>query len=165
MYLFTVVGHTGQGKSTWTKKFVSNTNHYVFDVNNEYGYLPDDNVIRPQMRNTTLNMATFVKNAAMLKGTNIVFEDATGFLRGRQSEDFARLLIGKRHSKNNYILLFHSVNRVPPEIMEMTNFLILFKTIDNVRLVEQKFGNNIITNAVEELKQQPQFSLKQIRLI
>lgn len=165
MYLFTVIGHTGQGKSTWVRKFIQGTNQYVFDVNNEYKDLPDDRVLSSRMRNTDLDMKKFILNCSRLTNTNVVFEDATGFLRGRQSPEFSRLLVKKRHQQNNYILLFHSINRVPPEIMEMSNVIILFKTNDNPSQVQQKFDNPVLLKAFTELQQLPQYSYKQLKLI
>lgn len=115
-------------------------NQYIFDLNNEYR-LPDDNILRPQMRHTRCDEIFFIETCRKLRNTNIVFEDATGFLRGRQKKEIAQLIVQRRHAKNNYIILFHSIIRIPPELMEYANYFILLKTGDNIRAIEQKFDN------------------------
>jgi len=164
MYLILVIGHTGQGKSTWLKKFIAGKKQYVFDVNNEYN-LPDDLQIRPQMRNRDLNIPRFLKNCENLKNYNICFEDATGFLRGKQQKELSQLIVAKRHTGNNYIFLFHSINRVPPELMEMSNFIILFKTNDNIELIDRKFKNVTLNNAFLQLQKSKQYSYIEINTI
>ena len=163
MYLFLIVGHTGQGKTTFVKDFVNGKNQYIFDINNEYD-LPTDTAIFPQMRHVQMDVKKYVEVVQKLKNTNIVFEDATGFLRGRQSAEFMRLIVAKRHTGNNFLLLFHSVNRIPPELMEMANFVVLFKTVDNIDSMK-KFNNATLTANFTELQTMPKFSKKIIKLI
>jgi hypothetical protein len=138
---------------------------YIFDLNNEY-ILPDDRTgTRQFMRHIDGDIETFIKRCKFLKNTNIVIEDATGFLRGKQSAEFSRLLVGKMHTGNNYIILFHSLNRVPPELMEMANTLILFKTIDNLKTVETKFKNENLTKGFLKLQSAPKYTNLIINLI
>lgn len=166
MNLILVIGHTGQGKSTFTQKLIAGKLRYVFDVNNEYKDLQDDrNGYSTRMRNVNMNMQLFVSNCAKLKNTNCVFEDATGFLKGALSKDVSRLFVAKRHTGNNYILLFHSINRVPPEIMEMSNVVVLFKTNDNLKTVDQKFKNTILNQYFTKVKKAPKFTHYTIRMI
>ena len=106
MYLILVVGHTGQGKTTWVRDYIKGKKKYVFDVNNEFQDLPTDSQYKEEMRHTELNIKKFVEVCKTLKNTCCVFEDATGFFRGRQSEDVSRMLVAKRHTGNNYIILF-----------------------------------------------------------
>ena len=117
------------------------------------------------MRNVTLDIKKFITICDTLQNTNIVFEDATGFLRGRQAPDMARLLVKKRHSGNNYIILFHSINRVPPELLEMSNFVVLFKTNDNIVQVEKKFHNYRLNNAFLQLQKMKKYSFLNLKMI
>lgn len=152
MNLILVIGHTGQGKTTWLKKFIEGKRAYVFDVNNEYNYPTDKGPVFAQMRHVDADVKKFLQISEGLKNTNIVFEDATGFLRGRQSPDTMRQIVKKRHTGNNFIILFHSINRVPPELMEMANYLILFKTNDNLEAIDNKFHSHDLNELF--LKQQ-----------
>lgn len=165
MYLIIVIGHTGQGKSTWVRNFIKDKRQYIFDVNNEYTDLPSDNRISSKMRNIDMDKEKFIKICSQLNNTNCVFEDATGFIRGKIEDSFSKLIVAKRHRKNNYILLFHSINRVPPEIMELSNYVILFKTIDNVETVEKKFKNERLTKKFTELQSMKDHSFFQIKMI
>lgn len=185
MYLILIAGHTGQGKtpylnSTFLKNesvpnpenkekriyypVIGSNKQYIFDVNDEYR-LPVDSRKFDRMRHIDCDIEIFMDKCKELKGFNIVIEDATGFLRGKQNAKFARLLTGKIFSKNNYILIFHSINRIPPELMEMANFLILFKTNDNIDLIDRKFKNEKVNAAFLRLRNKPRFSKEKIKLI
>jgi len=165
MYLILIVGHTGQGKTTWLNNFIKGKRQYVFDVNNEYGSLPNDSRVSPAMRNTDMNVKRFLDISKGLRNYNIVFEDATGFFRGKQSADLIKQIVGKRHTGNNFLILFHSINRVPPELMEMSNYVILFKTNDNFEIVEKKFKNKRITDTFLQLQKMKQYSYFEIKTI
>ena len=186
MYLILIIGHTGQGKTPYVNNFLGNGHkppvapavkgkyfatekskrQYIFDVNNEYLFA-DDNTgkIRNQMRHTDLSIEKFIQVAKSLSNTNIVIEDATGFLRGKQSSEFSRLLTRKRFTQNNYLILFHSINRVPPELMEMCDCIVLFKTHDNIDIVKNKFENKELTEAFLELQIKEKYSLIEIKRI
>jgi hypothetical protein len=170
MYLILVIGHTGQGKTPYVNSALGNERvpvpgeikpkyrlssvskkQYIFDLNNEY-LLPIDTQRANFMRHVDCDINKFIETVKTLKGYNVVIEDATGFLRGRQSAEFARLLVAKMHAKNNYFILFHSLNRVPPELMEMANFVVLFKTNDNLDLIYKKFRNEKLNAAFTQLK-------------
>lgn len=185
MYLFLIIGHTGQGKTNFLNSqlllngskpnpYVKNKNlyfltaaskrQYIFDVNNEYELPSDIAGVKNHFRHIDCDIKKFMATCKVIRNCNIVIEDATGFLRGRQSADFSRLLTSKIHTANNYIILFHSINRVPPELMEMANFVILFKTIDNIDSLK-KFKNENLTNAFLRLQTMPQYSNETIKLI
>lgn len=126
-----VVGMTGQGKTTWLKKFVKGRKVYVFDVNDEYKGLPRDcNLIHENFVSHCLENVT---------GTNICFEDATGFFQGKVGSEMTRLIVQKRHAKNNIILLFHSIADIPPKMARLANYLVLFNTNDEQTTVKGKF--------------------------
>jgi hypothetical protein len=170
--LILIAGGTGQGKSYYTNKnllcneirkvngrdnyFIAPTSkrQYIFDINNEY-QLPPDNLTRPFMRNINCDDKFFTATCKKVINTNIVFEDASGFLRGKQSKEIARLIVQRRHSNNNYIILFHSINRIPPELLEYCNYFILFKTGDNLKDIDGKFKNPLINKMFLTLKNKP----------
>lgn len=167
MYLFLIIGHTGQGKTTLVKKMIEGKRSYVFDINNEYPNHVPDRIRTPKIRHINGDADQFTEKIKNLKltGYNIVFEDSTGYLRGRQSAPFIRQIVNKRHTKNNYFLLFHSLNRIPPELMELCNFIYLFKTIDNKERVEQKFHDERLLLAMDKVKAAPKFCYAKIKMI
>lgn len=126
-----VVGRTKSGKTTAVKKILSalNMRKEIYDVQREYNTgkpLPD--------------MEDFLNLAAGLTETCIVFEEATIFFSNRGDEKvLKRILVSKRHTRNIIILCFHSLRSVPTYIFDLTDFYVLHKTNDNVRLIEKKF--------------------------
>lgn len=123
---------TGQGKSYFTKNAIKNKNCFVFDVNNEYDWLPfeADNDGGYTVSRYFGDFNTFLNKVELKRNSNIIFEEATGFLKGQVGKRMVRIIIGKRHTKNNIFLLFHSINSVPPAISDICNYVVLFKTMD-----------------------------------
>lgn len=126
---------TGQGKSQLVKKMIDKGNCFVFDVNNEYNL--STNVNASRARHVQLNEKLFIKQCSLKRNTVCVFEEATGFFEGRTSPEMRRLLIGKRHTNNIYVLLFHSISSVPPRIMQLANYVVLYKTGDTEKEAEK----------------------------
>jgi len=152
MYLFIVIGHTGQGKSQWTKDFCKNSgkNTYVLDINNEYRGLAG---IYPAAH---LEPKKFISECMQLKNTNCIFEEATGYFKGNLGTKINQLIIAKRHAQNNYLFLFHSINSVPPQIMEIADFIVLFKTGDEIKTVHKKYTR--LFPYFMDLRNKPKFS-------
>ena len=126
---------TGQGKSHFTKSYIDGKKCYVFDLNNEYD-LP---LSGERSKNISCDEKDFIRNCFLKRETICVFEEATGFFEGRTNKETRRLIVNKRHSKNIYFFLFHSISSVPPRMMQLTNFVVLFKTGDEAYQVESKF--------------------------
>lgn len=185
MYLILIIGHTGQGKTPYVNRLLCNrhlpprppevkgkytttarsANQYIFDVNNEY-ILPDDRkMIFPKMRHIDGSIKEFILKAGKLKKTNIVIEDATGFLEGRQSENFRQMITAKMFTQNNYIILFHAISLVPPFMMRLANTVVLFKTVENASEIQKKFGNENLTNAFLTLQKEKKYSYREVKLI
>jgi hypothetical protein len=181
-----IVGGAHQGKSTFLNKTclknnvqpnpanpekniysVSNqsTRQYIFDVNNEYLFPVDNDGIHPIMRNVDLSMKDFINTCEKIIKTNVVIEDATGFLSGRMNDTFMRLLVKRAHSMNNYYLIFHALEQVPPNVMRMANYLCLFKTSDNPINVKKKFGNDKIDFFLNEVRSTPGRVMKTVKII
>lgn len=142
---------TGQGKSKEAFKIIRNEAPcLVFDVNNEYG-------IHPKNKDWSLNLSTdnrlqrsryiggdmevFLELVKTRTNTIIVFEEATGFFKGAIGKELARMVINKRHTKNNYIFLFHSIRSIPPALLDFMNYVILFNTADSMNVVKGKHEN------------------------
>lgn len=126
MKAFAIVGATGSGKTYFTKRLVDNilpkgSRPLVFDVNREWG-------------ETTLPpIGEFLDMATQARGRVIVFEDATVFFSNKgRSERMVELLVGKRHTRNTVILLFHGLIDVPLYVYRLCNFIVIHKTGDTL---------------------------------
>ena len=154
--LVLVIGGTGQRKTTFIKEVLLNGGEcIVYDVNAEYGEqranaagyickfqpLPfDANLPRSRWFGEMadfLQIVPFKHNAC-----KIVFEEATGFFEGKTSKEMKRIIIGKRHPEDkggrNIILVFHTIQSVPPFLFGTANIVCLFKTNDQRQQVKSK---------------------------
>lgn len=150
MNTYLVIGAPGTGKSPFVRKLIEGARCLVFDVANEYGsrvkyagqkplnLSNNNNDLRS--RYTGDDLKRFIDLCRIKKDTICVFEEATGFFQGRVGLETTRLIINRYHTGNTYVFIFHSINSVPPRIMEMSNFCILFKTTDQTDTVYRKYG-------------------------
>ncbi len=149
MYVITIIGGAKQGKTPFIKAYCNKKNVLIFDVQNEYGKqtkyvgqtpygLTEDNK-QPRSRYVGLEEKEFITLCSNKKNTICVFEEATMFFQGAIDKNMRRLLFGKAHTKNIYVLVFHSINSLPPRIMEATDFVVLFRTNDERDTVERKY--------------------------
>ncbi|HEX7904834.1 MAG TPA: hypothetical protein VF487_13240 [Chitinophagaceae bacterium] len=162
MYCILSVGMTGQGKSKFVKDYISGKRCYVFDVQNEYSDLAV-NPIADRGRLITLDEKQFVLHCTGKKNTVCVFEEATGFFEGKLDKTVRRLVLSKRHSGNYFIFCFHSISSIPPRLMQLTNYVVLFKTGDEPYQVEQKFPS--LLSHYMQLKKLPNHSSLTIQTI
>lgn len=138
-----VVGATGSGKSTFVKRLIAPVDVdrlHVYDVNREY--FPDEPL--PDIDDFLLSVSGVTESI-------LIFEEATVFFSNRGSNKMMRkLLVGKRHSRNVVILLFHSVRAIPFYIFDLCNFVVLFHTNDEENIVREKF--ELLLPAFNEVK-------------
>lgn len=155
MKTFIVPGGPGQGKSEWVKEIVRDRRAFVYDVNNEYGSRTkykgqkplnfSDNLNMPQSRyvpkdmNLLVDVRKFMEMAHAKRDTHIVFEEATIFFQGKMDALVKTLMVNRIHTGNVYYFLFHSISSIPPRIMEMANYVVLHKTIDEDHTVMYKY--------------------------
>lgn len=157
MPVITIIGATGQGKSLLARELIRGKPRVlVNDINNEYkeefGIWTRETktgvVFKPRKRDflelvggySYLDKRTKrMTNVPGVENTKVVFEEATGYMTGAIGEDAQAILVNHRHTKNDYILLFHSINRVPPAVMELSHYIFILKTGDGPNYVEQKY--------------------------
>jgi hypothetical protein len=150
MYVIIVIGSAKQGKTPFIKKFCEGKNLLVFDVQNEYGKkvkytgqnpygLTENNNLK-RSRFIEIDKNRFIEACEKKRNTVCVFEEATIFFEGRTDDKMRRLLFSKAHTNNTYILVFHSVNSVPPRIMESCDYIVLFKTNDEQSKIKNKYN-------------------------
>lgn len=133
MKAFLFIGHTGRGKSKAIKDFIKDLKcpKYVYDINKEY-----ENILMP-----SLDIDEFTEKVQNKKNSIIIFEEATIFFSNKgRNKLIINLLVRKRHTKNIIILVFHSLRTVPINILELIDYIHLFATNDNPKLIEEKFS-------------------------
>jgi hypothetical protein len=179
MKTFIVVGAPGQGKSEWVKNAIRERRSWVFDVQNEYGsrtkypgqkalgFSDNPNAVQaryvPKSMYLNEDVKRFMEMAYHKRDTHVVFEEATIFLQGRQDQMIKTLIVNRIHSGNVYYFLFHSINSIPPRIMEMCNFVVLHKTLDEEHIVSFKYGR--LFHHFLDLQPLPDGSSKIIKLM
>lgn len=163
MNLYNVIGAPGMGKSEFAKNLILGRRCLVFDVQNEYGtrtkysgqtplnLSTNNNDLRSRVVN--LDVKNFLGLCKKKQNTICVFEESTGFFKGNIGRDTSQLILSRMHSKNTYLFLWHSINRVPPEIMEMSNYVVLYKTNDERDNVKRKYSR--LLPAYDIIQQEP----------
>lgn len=129
-----ICGKKGAGKSTLVKKFsrAYKGHKFILDPRMEH----PGGIIMP--------FEDFTKRARNIRNSMIIIEEATMFLSNKgDNEDLKWILISLRHDANTIIFVFHSMQSIPLNILSQCDVLFLFHTKDNVRLVENKFSQNV----------------------
>lgn len=149
MNAYIIIGAPGTGKTPFVHRLIEGRRCFVFDINNEYGQRTkyagqtpiglSSNPRDLRSRYVGGDIKEFCKIVLTKRDTVCVFEEATAFFRGAQKSETSKILINRYHTGNVYAFLFHSINRVPPEIMEMCNYVVLFHTLDQDDNVFRKY--------------------------
>ena len=143
------VGMTGSGKTTVTKKILSQIEIpiYIFDVNREYSEFKNLNTNHDNFNNFVAMANTRIKSC-------VIYEEATIFFsHSGCTENIKSQLVRKRHTGNLFVFNFHSMRQVPLFLLDFCDLLILGQTNDTGKLIMDKFKyNENIINAFEELK-------------
>lgn len=153
-YCTIVIGKRGEGKTTFIKNAIKGKPNYVFDVQNEY----QDFNPAPH-----LDRAKFVQECMNYIDTYCVFEEATGFFKGNLTRDTDLMMLSARHSRNRYFFCFHTIQAVPPGIINMCDYVVLFKTGDQqINVIKNKYPK--LFRSFLELQTAKRFSKKIIPL-
>jgi len=176
---FIVAGAPGEGKSEWVKEMIRGKRSFVFDVNNEYGSRTKYQGQKPLLLsdNPNAERARYVPKELVLRNdvekfclmcrqkrdTNIVFEEATVYLEGRQEQMIKTLIVNRIHTGNVYYFLFHSIAAIPPRIMQMSNYVVLHRTLDEDYIVQDRYPR--LFHSFLDLQPMPKGSRKIIQLL
>lgn len=174
MNLYIVCGAPGMGKSPFIRKLIgTNKRCLVFDIANEYGQRTKYNGQEPlnltnnnnDLRSRYIgdNLSFFINLCSKKRDTICVFEEATGFFQGMVSKETIRLIVNRYHTNNTYCFIFHSINSIPPRIMEIANYVILFRTNDEAETVYRKYSR--LGAAYDHLQSEPNGSQLNLKLL
>ncbi len=150
-----VCGMTGMGKTTFVSEQINKVglDPLIFDVNGEYAPLFGDKFCFHG------NIKAFLALAEKAESRTIVFNEATMFFKQQGVTDAAMsILVRKRHMGKPYgsclLWEFHSIRKVPLDIMDLSNYFTIFKTNDTEDKVRQKFGDEWnILEAYKDVKE------------
>lgn len=154
--MYIVIGAPGEGKTPFCKAMIGGADTgreerrcFIFDINNEYGprtkyagQTPFNISVNPRegrARYIGSDIRHFITLAMVRQNTVVIMEEATAFFEGKTNQETRRMIINRAHTGNVYVFLFHSINSVPPRIMEISNYVVLFKTNDERDTVYRKY--------------------------
>lgn len=129
-FVHIVCGGTGSGKTFYIKSLISGkSNVLIYDVNNEY-----------KTNTPLLSISDFLLKATNSRNKIIIFEEATIYFNHKNNSiKLTEFLVRKRHFENYNILVFHSLRSIPIHILDFTDYITLFNTSDNPKLINDKF--------------------------
>ncbi len=137
MKVSVIVGGKGTGKTTFLKSVLNKVHpkaRLVYDVNNEY---------RELYPHSLLDHDVFLEKVINVQNAVVIFEEATIFFSNRGDDrSLKNLLVRARHTNNMTFLVYHSLRAVPVYILDLANFIVLFKTNDSFNRIEKKFQND-----------------------
>lgn len=133
--VFILVGKRKTGKTTYAANVAKKLKHrkHIFYF---HGKLWDSipNRTKYESKDTLLNYAQECKNSC------IIFEDATAYIRQQGTDErMLRCLTGSREKNNVVMLIFHSLRKIPLDIFELSDYIFLFDTNDQLSKVVEKF--------------------------
>ncbi len=140
MYSYAIVGRRGEGKSTFVKsivnRFLSNRVKYIFDFQNEY----NDVCKNFDFRDTSKDFDNFVNSIVDVQNSVVIFDEATIFFsHQKRTQNILKYLVSSRHNNNVTFFCFHSLRRVPLEILDFTNYMCIFRTNDLISNIKKKY--------------------------
>jgi len=148
MKLILIIGTVQQGKSPYIQKMIAGKRCFVFDYQDEYGKKTkypgqtpiglSDNTRDYRSRDLSCDPEKFIALCSRKTNTICVFEDATAFFEGRVDRETRRLIVSRAFTRNVYVFVFHSISSVPPRLVEMSNYVVLFRTVDVEKKIEAK---------------------------
>jgi hypothetical protein len=128
----------------------------VYDIQNEYNLPLFENSNKKKF--SLVDSDKFMKFSEKLRGFCFLIEECTGVMRGQVQKNFVQAVLSKRHTHNRFVLIFHSLHRIPPQIYEFCDYLVMFKTNDLEMNVKKKYPD--IFNEWLQIQNAPRYSKK-----
>jgi hypothetical protein len=139
---FIIVAEQDRGKTYFVKELLKkfhNRKNFIFDINKEYG------IFKNELRTVT-DKDDFLNAVPCNDNSNInaVFEEASAFFSksGTTSKDTIKHICRRFHTRNINIFVFHALDQIPTYILYYIDFIILFRTKDDPKIIEKRFSAN-----------------------
>ncbi len=97
---------------------------------------------------TSKIMAEIQKHA---KNTFISFEDSTKYVGSRLNEDMRMFVLDSKQKNLDIVFVFHSLASIPPELVRISDILVLFKTSEG-KVSTSKYPWGQIPEMMKSLK-------------
>jgi predicted AAA+ superfamily ATPase len=143
------VGRRKTGKTTFSKRLLDkrqkNFPVFIYDINNEY---------KDYYKEPFVDFDVFLSKIVELRHSYILIEEATIFFNTRGTEqEIINLLVRARHTGNIIQLNFHSFSSVPKYIKNLVDYVVIFKTNDNINDVKARIDDEKILKQWERIKE------------
>lgn len=146
-----IVGRKKTGKTTDVKRLIKHVHPdalFLHDVSAQYLDI---------YKKPLLPFEKFTQLGTKLEKAVIVYEEATIFINHSRQENIINLISTSRHRQNTSIFVFHSLRSLPRYIFDFTDVMILHKTKDTLKLVEEKFEDDEFTACFNRVNAHPDF--------
>jgi ABC-type Na+ transport system ATPase subunit NatA len=154
-----LVGQRGCGKTTFIRDLIKGVNRealFIHDVGGNFRDLYD----KPNLK-----IDDFKKSVTNVKEAVIVFEEATIFFNHSPQQDTTDFLVTSRYRKNTIFFVFHSVRKLPWFILDLSDYIILFKTKDKPSVIAEKFEDENINEIYTRVNASPdKYAFEQFEL-
>lgn len=86
-----------------------------------------------------------------VRNTFVVFEDATRYIGSRLTDEMRRFVLDSKQKNTDLVFVFHNLTAIPPELVRISDILVLFKTNEG-RVNEAKYPWAEIPETMEQLR-------------
>lgn len=142
-----IVGARGMGKSTETKRYLSivpEKARLVYDPEGEHQDLFPYPFIPFQQ---------FKQKAALVEDAFIVWEEATIIIPNTSHDEAVKeMLVRARHRNNTMLFVFHSFRYLPRYVFDLLDYIVIFKTADSEKFIQQRYDSDRFTEAFMRVK-------------
>jgi len=148
-YVIVLVGGTGEGKTTYGRNMLKGKKHIALDYGDDFkGYNRYTDV-----HDIPAFLKIFEPTREKFTGGVVMIDEATMCFNNRgYSSELNKILVRKRHAKNTYVLIFHSLRQIPLYIKDFIDVVLLFKTNDSEQDAERFPNGSKILEAQQKLK-------------
>ena len=175
--IFIAVGGRGTGKTTYLKTIADNHNSkkvLVYDTDDNkkwnYPYISVEQLAFWKSGKYKLidanseNVLNEINNH--IKDTFLFIEDATKYINSSISKSLKNFLLASKQRNVDVIITYHSFRRIPPDLLNFTNGLIIFKTNEDIREFKSKIPNfELVSEIYTQVQQHKSRYFYQVILI